>query len=123
MQSAVYDINPVFTHYRLISFERFNELMEKAELVITHSGVNSIISCMRLQKPLVIVPRLKKYGEHVDDHQKEIAEVMKQKYDVTVCEDLTSINTCIEVAQTFMYKPWISHNAELVNFIKQLVGG
>lgn len=123
MQSAVYDVRPTFTHYELIPFELFNRLISRAELVVTHSGVNSIITCMRLGKPLVVVPRLKAYGEHVDDHQLEIAQVMRRKYGVTVAEDLDKLETYIEQAKTHTYKPWVSHNTELVNFLKNLVGG
>lgn len=123
MQSAVYEERPLFTHCRMIPFERFNRLMAEAEVVVTHSGVNSIISCMKQGKPLVIVPRLKAYGEHVDDHQKEIAEVMRLKYGVTVAYDLENIGTYMEVARSHTYKPWVSHNDELIGFLKHLLTG
>ena len=71
MQSSIYEVEPNFSHYELIPAAQFDELIDKAQLVITHSGVNSIISCMKRKKPLIIVPRLKKYGEHVDNHQVE----------------------------------------------------
>lgn len=121
MQSSIYEVKPKFTHYELIPAEQFEELIDKAELVITHSGVNSIISCMKRKKPLIIVPRLKKYGEHVDNHQVEIAELMKQKFDVVVVEDLSKLEEAIDEAKHHEYKSWVSHNAELVEAIKELV--
>lgn len=121
MQSSIYEVEPKFTHYELIPAAQFDELIDKAELVITHSGVNSIISCMKRKKPLIIMPRLKKYGEHVDNHQVEIAELMKQKFDVVVVEDLSKLEEVIETAKHHEYKTWVSHNVELVNAIKELV--
>lgn len=121
MQSSIYEIEPKFTHYELIPAAKFDELIEKAELVITHSGVNSIISCMKRNKPLIIVPRLKKYGEHVDNHQVEIAELMKQKFDVVVVEDLAKLEESIIEARHHEYGQWVSHNAELVSAIKGLI--
>lgn len=121
MQSAIYEEMPLFTHYKLIPLEYFNELINKAELVITHSGVNSIITCMSLGKPLIIVPRQKQYGEHVDNHQLEIAEVMKLKYNVIIVDNLEMIEETIKITLYHKYKPWVSHNNELVDFIKQLV--
>lgn len=121
MQSSIYEVEPNFSHYELIPAAQFDELIDKAQLVITHSGVNSIISCMKRKKPLIIVPRLKKYGEHVDNHQVEIAELMKQKFDVVVIEDLSKLEEAIEEARHHEYKPWVSHNAELVSAIKDLV--
>lgn len=121
MQSSIYEVEPKFTHYELIPAAQFEELIDKAKLVITHSGVNSIISCMKRKKPLIIVPRLKKYGEHVDDHQLEIAELMKQKFDVIVVKDLSKLDVAIEEATHHEYKPWVSHQAELVSAIKEIV--
>ena len=121
MQSSLYEIEPKFTHYELIPAAQFDDLINKAELVITHSGVNSIISCMKRNKPLIIVPRLKKYGEHVDNHQVEIAELMKQKFDVVVVENLAKLEDAIKEAKHHKYKMWVSHNAELVGKIKELV--
>ena len=105
----------------MIPAAQFDDLINKAELVITHSGVNSIISCMKRNKPLIIVPRLKKYGEHVDNHQVEIAELMKQKFDVVVVENLAKLEDAIKEAKHHKYKMWVSHNAELVGKIKELV--
>ena len=121
MQSSLYEVEPKFTHYELIPAAQFDELIDKAQLVITHSGVNSIISCMKRKKPLIIVPRLKKYGEHVDDHQVEIAELMKQKFDVVVVEDLSKLEEAIKKAKHPEYNKWVSHNEELVSVIKELV--
>ena len=81
MQSALYPIKPMFTHFGLIPNDEFNRCMKEAEVVVTHSGVNSIISCMEKGKPLVVCPRLHEYGEHVDNHQMEIATLMRDKYD------------------------------------------
>lgn len=121
MQSSLYEVEPMFTHYELIPASKFEELIEKAELVITHSGVNSIISCMKRKKPLIIVPRLKKYGEHVDNHQVEIAQLMKQKFDVIVVEDMKDLEGAIKEAKNHVYKQWVSHNSELVRAIKDIV--
>lgn len=123
MQSAVYNVKPVFTHYTLIPFDQFNKLVDEAELIITHGGVNSIITCMKQKKPLIIVPRLKQYGEHVDDHQREIAEIMRLKYNVVVAEDLSHIEDYIEQAQTQRYKLWASHNEELIDYIRRIIRG
>lgn len=121
MQSSIYDVDPIFPHYELIPSEQFELLIDKANLVITHSGVNSIISCMKRKMPLIIVPRMKKYGEHVDDHQMEIAHLMKEKFGVIVVEDLAKLPEAIELAKHHEYKTWVSHNNELVESIKELV--
>ncbi|MDF2865810.1 MAG: hypothetical protein K0R72_628 [Clostridia bacterium] len=54
--------------------EEFNRYIEKCEFVITHGGVGSIFSSLLKGKKVIAMPRIKKYGEHVDDHQIEICE-------------------------------------------------
>lgn len=121
MQSALYPVEPRFRHFGLIPNEEFNRYMHEAEVIITHSGVNSIISCMELGKPLIVCPRLYKFGEHVDNHQMEIATLMHEKYDVLVCTDMKDLAGLIEEAKTHSYKQWVSHRDELLDAIRGLI--
>ena len=121
MQSTVYPMKPKFLHMEMIPADEFNCLLKEAEVVITHSGVNSIITCMQLKKPLVVVPRRCKYGEHVDDHQMEIANLMKEKYDVIMLEDMNALEASIELAKTHKYKPWLSHRTALIEAVKEMI--
>ena len=121
MQSALYPVKPKFTHFGLIPHEDFDRYMQEAEVVVTHSGVNSIISCMEMGKPLVVCPRLHEYNEHVDNHQMEIATLMHEKYDVLICTDMKDLPELIEKAKVHKYKPWVSHRAELLDAIRGLI--
>lgn len=121
IQSPVYPVKPIFKHVSLIPYDEFNQYIDDAEVVVTHSGVNSIISCMEREKPLIICPRLSKYGEHVDDHQNEIANLMRDKYDVLVCRDMHDLAAFVDLAKTHKYKPWVSHRDELMDAIKNLI--
>lgn len=122
MQASVYEVKPLFRYYKLIPNDEFNTYINNAEVVITHSGVNSIISCMSLKKKLIIVPRMKYYGEHVDDHQMEIAELMESKFDVIVVRDMKDLQNAIEKARTHNYKSWSSKNSELIEAVKRVIG-
>ena len=60
-------------------YEKIRELNKKAKVVISHAGVGSIMTALEEGAPLILVPRLKKYGEHNDDHQSEIAKMLKEQ--------------------------------------------
>lgn len=47
--------------------------MTEADVVITHAGVGSALSAMLAGHRPICVPRLARYGEHVDDHQSALA--------------------------------------------------
>ena len=66
------------TLYNELPIEKFNELIQKADLVITHGGVGSIISSVTRGKKVIAVPRLKKYNEHVNDHQLDIIQTFDE---------------------------------------------
>ena len=47
----------------------FNEYFAKARLIISHAGIGTILSALRQDKPIIIMPRLAYLGEHRNDHQ------------------------------------------------------
>lgn len=50
--------------------------MEKADLVICHAGVGSALAAFAAGHCPVVVPRRAAHGEHVDDHQVELARAL-----------------------------------------------
>jgi UDP-N-acetylglucosamine transferase subunit ALG13 len=53
----------------LVDASEFVELIDKATLVISHAGQGSTRLLASRGARFILIPRLKKYGEHVDDHQ------------------------------------------------------
>lgn len=60
--------------------------MAESDAVITHAGVGSAVSALRAGKRPVLVPRRKRFGEHVDDHQVGIAAELDQRQLVVYAE-------------------------------------
>ena len=67
------------SYFRFATGEDMNNLMERADLVITHGGVGTLLEVFRSGKAVVAVPRLKRYGEHIDDHQLEFLQAMERQ--------------------------------------------
>ena len=66
---------------RLISFDQMSEFMQKADIIITHGGPATFMSAIANGKKPIVVPRQEKYDEHVNDHQVDFAQQVKEKYD------------------------------------------
>jgi UDP-N-acetylglucosamine transferase subunit ALG13 len=64
---------------RFLSPKEFSNAISNSDLVITHAGVGTIMMALKQSKPVIVAPRLKKYNEHVDDHQVEIAQQLSDK--------------------------------------------
>ena len=51
----------------------------EADLVIAHAGVGSALTALDQGRAPVLLPRLKEYGEMVDDHQLMIAAELQSR--------------------------------------------
>lgn len=70
------------TAARAVAFMPFSDVMEQMEAaraVITHAGVGSILCARRAGHIPIVVPRLKRHGEHVDDHQLELTRALAER--------------------------------------------
>jgi UDP-N-acetylglucosamine transferase subunit ALG13 len=56
--------------------QEFMESAASADIVITHAGVGTIMNLLDMGISPVVVPRRANRGEHVDDHQVQIARVL-----------------------------------------------
>ena len=64
---------PRCRHQPFCEREQFEELLEACSILITHGGAGTMVEAIKRGKRVVAVPRLARYGEHVDDHQLELA--------------------------------------------------
>ncbi|MEE2060392.1 glycosyltransferase [Rhodococcus artemisiae] len=74
--------------YETVENDHFESLVKDADVVITHSGVGSILKILGLGKYPVVLPRDKSRGEHVDDHQMQIANLVSQSAISTAVDPL-----------------------------------
>uniref|UniRef100_B8HJT4 Glycosyltransferase 28 domain protein n=1 Tax=Cyanothece sp. (strain PCC 7425 / ATCC 29141) TaxID=395961 RepID=B8HJT4_CYAP4 len=64
--------------YRFLKEEKFQDLIQRADLVIAHCGEGTVLLLDALEKPYILVPRSQRFKEHVDDHQVELALALSQ---------------------------------------------
>lgn len=57
------------SHADFVPPEMADELIRQAELVVAHAGMGSILTALRFQRPILIMPRKAVLGEHRNDHQ------------------------------------------------------
>ena len=80
IQSGYSKYQPRFCNcYPFIGFNEMIERIKNADIVITHGGTGSIMLVLYNGKIPVVVPRQKKYNEHIDDHQVRFCETMESK--------------------------------------------
>lgn len=66
--------------------DELSAAMARADLVVAHAGVGSALTAVRAGVHPVLVPRTASAGEHVDDHQRQIAVELHERGLATFCE-------------------------------------
>jgi UDP-N-acetylglucosamine transferase subunit ALG13 len=67
-----------FKSVKFLEKHLFEQWAQKASKVISHAGMGTITMAMENEKPLLVMPRLKKHGEVVNDHQVAIAKKFEE---------------------------------------------
>jgi UDP-N-acetylglucosamine transferase subunit ALG13 len=57
-----------------LPMDEFEQFMQKSDLIISHGGCGTLLHAIRLGKIPIVMPRRKKYGEHVNDHQIQLVQ-------------------------------------------------
>ena len=84
---------------------KFDECFEKAEAIISHAGMGTIIMALQLNKPILVVPRLKKFHEAVNDHQFATAKRFEQLGHVLAAYHANEFQNKINSLQAFHPTP------------------
>ena len=108
--------------YTEISIDELNKLIDQADLIITHGGVGSIISSIKKGKKVIAVPRLEKYKEHVNDHQKDIVETFNQSGYIIGIENVEQLGEALDKVESFIPKKYISDNSKMLKIIEDFIG-
>lgn len=57
-----------------VSMEQMSEWVRSADAIVAHAGVGSALTLLAAGHTPVLIPRRAAWGEHVDDHQKLLAD-------------------------------------------------
>jgi UDP-N-acetylglucosamine transferase subunit ALG13 len=93
--------------------EVFDKRFREASGIISHAGMGTITMALDNEKPLFVMPRLKKYGEVVNDHQVAIARKFEELGHLLVAYEAEDLPKKIEKLKFFVPRPRKSR-AEIV---------
>ena len=110
-----------FKYERFLNDEEFKKKIEACSLVICHCGVGSITTAMKFAKPILVYPRLRKFNEHIDDHQMDIARAFERKKSVICCYENDNLPKKIQEAQKYNFEKNISSGKEIIKEIIDLL--
>lgn len=90
-----------FKYKDFISQEEFLENVKKADIVVAHGASGSIMKALNEKKKVIAVTRLKKYGEHINDHQIQNNEAFSENGYVLMADlELNNLAECFSKIYT-----------------------
>lgn len=107
--------------FDLIPQDEFNSLMDKADIIITHGGVGNIISALEKNKKVIAVPRLAKYGEHINDHQTQIIAKFNALGYIIGLQNVEELDDAIKKVKKFKPKKFVHDNSKMLNLVSKLI--
>jgi UDP-N-acetylglucosamine transferase subunit ALG13 len=81
-----------------LPFDRFVAELERADVVVSHAGTGCIMLCRRFGRIPIVVPRRRRFGEAVDDHQVAFAKRMVGQGDIVLAESRDALVAALDTA-------------------------
>lgn len=107
--------NPQNYEYKaFLNRDEFASIMDKSSTVITHGGTGAIIGAVKKRKKVIAVPRMAKYGEHVDDHQRQIIEQFDDMNLIYPCVDINELAVAIRDVHLHKYNTYQSNTQTII---------
>lgn len=97
------------------------ELIKNASFIITHGGVATIIEGIDLGKKIIAVPRLRKYREHVNDHQLQIIQNFNLNGYIIGVDGVEGVEKALDRVDQFVPKKYVSNNEKFVEELEKCI--
>lgn len=115
-------------HYEYKDFiapEEFVEKIDEADIVVSHGASGSIMKALNAGKKVIVVTRLERYGEHINDHQIQNNEAFASNGYVLMADlDLNDLGDCFRKIKnaTDGLRPWENKDPlAIVNMIDRFI--
>lgn len=110
-----------YKYKKFLDRDEFKNIMSNADKVITHGGTGAIIGAIKQEKKVIAVPRLQKYGEHVDNHQIEIVNQFEKMNLISRVDDISEIDEVLSDISEKKYVQYISNTENIIDSIDDFI--
>ncbi len=104
-------------HFPFASYENIVRYFDQARVIVAQAGAGTVLDVLSTGKPLIIVPRLKRYDEIIDDQQLELAGVLEQNKWAIVVHNTSQLCVALDLLRTQTVNGFHT-NGKLINFLK-----
>ena len=102
--------------------------MSKIDLTITEDikkkflyNKSKYLSSLEKNKKVIAVPRLAKYGEHINDHQTQIIAKFNALGYIIGLQDVDELDDAVKQIKKFKPKKFVHDNSKMLNLVSELI--
>jgi beta-1,4-N-acetylglucosaminyltransferase len=110
-----------FPFHRYLEKSSFDETLFKCSFAISHAGIGTISTAVSMDKRLIVLPRLKRYSEHVNDHQVWAAKKYAESGQVISAYSRDDLSEALRGIDHFKPKPRQANPSGIVDTIVKFV--
>lgn len=110
-----------YCYKEFLDRDEFADIMSKCDMVITHGGTGAIIGAVKKGKKVIAVPRLAKFGEHVDDHQLQIVEQFEKMNFIKYVDHEGELEKLILNIDKASFQNYKSNTLNIISSIEKFV--
>lgn len=107
-----------YKYKEFLDRDEFAEIMSRCNKVITHGGTGAIVGAVKRGKKVIAVPRLAKYGEHVDNHQLQIIEQFTEMNFILGVKEVDEIENKLMNLDEECFKDYVSNTENIIKSIE-----
>jgi UDP-N-acetylglucosamine transferase subunit ALG13 len=98
VQSGAATVEPTAASVKFLDAAALSQALDEADVMICHGGPGAISDAWRRGQVPIAVPRLRKLGEVVDDHQVDFCRKLASTGKIRIAEDAASLHALIDEA-------------------------
>ncbi len=110
-----------FEFKEFLDRDEFDDCVDGADIIITHAGTGSVIGAIKKGKKVIAIPRLLKYGEHIDNHQVQLVKEMRNSGYICGIVDCSKIADAIEYVNKKNFRKYNSNANYVINSIESFI--
>lgn len=105
-----------------LNFDRIQDLLRDASIVICHGGTGSLITALRQGCRVIAMPRLMEKGEHYDNHQAEITSAFAARGLIAIANTPDELSKALKDVRSRPPVLATTDPAELIDYLNGVLG-
>lgn len=107
--------------YDYLSYEEMEKYFKEARVIITHGGAGTIFKALKMGKKVIVVPRMKKFKEHINDHQVDICKYLNDENYCVMVTCYKEFKQAMDNIKKKKFKKYINHEDDFINNVKEKI--